>query len=238
MVSKPAITYQQADLVHLPIKYERQQVQQLFYDLSRKLYGSYQSLAFNLGNIEMFTVYGTGGSSRLQLMPDRFRIIEQNSGVKLDDFKARFEVTMASAANVFGLSKFALQTIKLRSVSQPLLWEDATEFLAKQICKFEDDDIETFDRRPTAFTMNFVFLATSEEPYTFNVKIESHDQPAKPVTMDVDGNFSGTKDEEGNYTGTISADDLMAAAGNIQTTYDFVSENVMGFLNRYDSPDT
>ena len=81
MRPNPAITLMQADLIHLPAKYDRHQVQMLFFDMSRKMYGGYQSLAFNFGNSEMFTVYGSGGSSRLQLLPDRFRVLEQNTGI-------------------------------------------------------------------------------------------------------------------------------------------------------------
>ena len=224
MVPQIAATMYQVDLVHLPVRYERHQVQLLFFDMSRKMYGGYQSLAFNAGNIEMFTVYGSGGSSRLQLMPDRFRIIEQNSGIKPDDFKARFEVAMSSAARVFNIMTFPLQTVKIRATSKPVLFENAIEFLANKICGFEDEDIESFARKPSAFTMSFSFLSTQDEENTVNVKVEAYEQPQQNVSMDVEGTFAAG----------ITAEDLSLGAENIQKTLNFISEKTMAFLNRFD----
>ncbi len=220
-----AISLLQADLVHLPVRYERHQVQMLFFDMSRKMYGGYQSLAFNYGNSEMFTVYGSGGSSRLQLLPDRFRLVEQNSGISLDDFKGRFEVTMASAARVFQIERFPLQQVKLRAVAQPSLWDNGVEFLAGKICHFDEDDLDAFGRPPSAFTMSFSFLATPEEDNTFNVKVEAFELPQNNVVLDI----------EGNFTAGFTPDGLSEGAENIQKAFEFVSERTMAFLNRYDS---
>ncbi len=220
-----AISMMQADLVHLPVRYERRQVQMLYFDMSRKTYGGYQNLAFNYGNSEMFTVYGSGGSSRLQLLPDRFRLVEQNSGISLDDFKGRFEVAMASAARVFGVSSFPFQHVKIRSVAQPSLWNNGIEFLAAKICRFDEEDLEAFERAPTAFTMSFTFLATPEEDNTFTLKIEAYDQAQQNVVLDLEGNFSAG----------FSPEELSLGAENIQKTYDFISERTIAFLNRYDS---
>lgn len=219
------ITLRQTDLVHLPCRYERQQVQMLFFDLSRKMYGGYQSLAFNQGHTDMFTLYGSGGSSRFQLLPDRFRIIEQNSGVSLEDFKGKFEVVMTSAVRVFSVSAFALQHVKLRMVTEPVLWDNAVRFLAEKICGFDEDDLTTFEREPSAFAMSFGFLATPEENNTFNVKVEAYEQPQKSVLMDVEGNFGDG----------VVADDLAQGAANIQRTYEFASQKTMAFLNRFDA---
>jgi hypothetical protein len=219
-----AIAYQQADLMHLPIRYDRERVQQLFYDMSRKLYSGYKNLGHNLNFIDMFTIHGQGGSSRLQLLPDRFRIIEHNSGLQLDDFKSRFEVVMASAANVFGVSRFPVQNVKLRSVAQPTLWDNGVQFLATKICGLDEDDLAGFGRRPAAFQMQFTFVATPEDENAFTLKIESYSQPERNVVMDVDGTFPGS----------ISTNDIARGAENIQKTHDFVSARTMDFLNRFD----
>jgi hypothetical protein len=219
-----AIAFQQSDLVHLPIQYDRERVQQLFYDMSRKLYSGYKNLAHNLAFIDMFTVHGQGGSSRLQLLPDRFRIIEHNSGLHLEDFKSRFEVVMASAANVFGVSRFPLQNVKLRIVARPVLWDNGVQFLATKICGLDEDDLATFGRRPAAFQMQFSFVATPEEEDAFTLKIESYAQPERNIVLDVDGAFPGS----------VSADDIAKGAENIQKTHDFVSARTMAFLERFD----
>ncbi|MBM4043750.1 MAG: hypothetical protein FJ279_01425 [Planctomycetes bacterium] len=226
MVSGPVCVHFATDMLHLPTRYERAQVQQFYYDMSRKLFGGYQSLAYNYGNIEMFTVYGNGGSSRLYLMPDRFRILEQNSGIKLEDFKARVEVTMTSAANIFAVSAFPFQTVRMTALTQPLLWEDATEFLAKKVCGLDEEDLESFKRPADAFSMNFTFLATQEEQCTFNLKIDAHREPRKNVSIEI----------EGNYATNIPADKIAQAAANVQATYDFIGQRVFTMLNRYDSP--
>ena len=228
MTSSPIPIHYTTDLVHIPIRYDRAEVQQFYYDMSRKMFGGYQSLAFNYGNIEMFTVYGSGGSSRLYLLPDRFRVAEQNSGIKLEDFRARVEVTMRSAANVFGVTHFPFQTTKIRTVTQPLLWQNGIHFLADKICNFEEDDLESFSRPPDSFSMGFTFLGTTEEQNTFNVKVDAQRQAQNAVSIEIDGSFSTP----------ISADGIEAASNNIQTTYDFINERVMSFLNRFDAPQT
>ena len=88
MASKSVNIFYSTDLIHLPMRCDRDKIQRLYNDMSHKLYGGYQNLAFNYGNIEMFTVYANHGSSRFQLLPDRFRVMEQNSGIKLADFMA------------------------------------------------------------------------------------------------------------------------------------------------------
>jgi len=208
----------------LPIFYDRAEIQQFYYDMSRKLYGGYASLSFVPGNVELFTVYGNGGSSRFHLLPDRFRIIESNSGIKPEDFKSRFEVTMASAAAVFGVSSFPLQIVKILAVSQPLLWEDAVDFLACKLCGMEPEDLAAFGRRASAFTMNFRFLATPEELNNFNVKIEAIEQAQKSVVMEVEGTFSEA----------VTPDSLAVGAANVQKTYDFIGQKLLAFLDRYD----
>ena len=218
------VTLQQADLVHLPIFYDRAEIQRFYYDMSRKLYGGYASLAFVPGNTELFTVYGNGGSSRFQLLPDRFRIIESNSGIKPEDFKSRFEVTMASAAAIFGVTDFPLQTVKLVALSQPLLWDDAVDFLACKICGMEPEDLAAFGRRATVFTMNFRFLATPDEHNNFNVKIEAIEPAQKTVVMEVEGTFSES----------VTPQSLSLGAANVQKTYDFIGEKLLAFLNRFD----
>jgi hypothetical protein len=224
MEAQTIVTLQQADLIHLPIFYERAEIQQFYYDMSRKLYGGYASLSFIPGNIELFTVYGNGGSSRCMLLPDRFRIVESNSGIKPEDFKSRFEVTMASASAVFGVTNFPLQTVKIVAVSQPLLWDDAVDFLACKICGMEPEDLAAFGRRASAFTMNFRFLATSEEHNNFNVKIEAIEPSQKSVVMEVEGTFSEL----------VTPQSLALGAANVQKTYDFIGQRLLGFLNRHD----
>ena len=219
------VSLQQAELVHLPIQYNRPEIQRFYYDMSHKLYGGYASLTFAPGNIELFTVYGNGGSSRFQLLPDRFRVIENNSGIKPEDFKSRFEVTMAGAAAVFGVSSFPLQGVKLVMASQPVLWDNAVEFLACKVCGMDAEDLNAFVRRPSAFTVNLRFLATPEEDNTFNVKIEAYEPSQKIVVMEIEGAFAET----------VTPQTLALGAANIQRTYDFVGQKVMAFLNRHDS---
>jgi len=228
MISSATPIHYTTDLVHLPVRYERAQVQQFYYDMSRQMFGGYQNLAFNYGNIEMFTVYGSGGSSRLYLLPDRFRIMEQNSGIKMEDFKARVEVTMRSAANVFGVSYFPFQTTKIRTLTQPLLWQNGIQFLAEKICNFDEADIESFARPADSFSMSFTFLAAEEQQNTFTVKIDAQRQPQNAVSIEIDGNFSMP----------IRAEEIEVASENIQTTYNFVNERILTFLNRFDAPQT
>lgn len=224
MASQVAVSLFQADLVHLPIRHDRAQIQQLFQDMSRKVYGGYRNLAFQFANIEMFTVYDTGGSSRLQLLPDRFRLVENNSGIGIEDFKARFEVSMASAAHVFGLAAFPFQHVKMRIAAQPTLFNDAIEFLSHRICRFDQEDLDGFGRRASAFSMAFRFLATPEDNSTFSVKVEAFEEPQQALMLEVEGGFGDA----------IPADDLGQAGQNVQTTYDFVHERTLQFLNRYD----
>jgi len=164
------------------------------------------------------------GFSHLNFAGDRIQFTEDHVGISIDQFSKKVRTVLDEAMPRLRIPVILVQQATVRVICTPNSFKNAAEFLARSIFRIRREDLELLSRPTSVHGFRLVFPATKEQPHAFNVRIESYLRDQRSVYVENVGTFKQP----------IQATGLEAIERNLELTSDFVNNNVVPFLSRYD----
>jgi hypothetical protein len=164
-----------------------------------------------------------GAVSSVAFLGDRYQFREELTGLTVDDFAQRIAEMVALVVEERHVQLFTAQVVTIRSLVNPRNFKDSRRYLRRGMFKF-GEELQAFGREPQLFGLRLVFNPTQEEPYPFNLRIESLANDPRSLFLENQGTFGPT----------ITQNGLEPITANIQRTYDFLIERALPFLGEFD----
>lgn len=227
MLSEPRTINLLTELIHVPAKHS--------VDNLRKVYNSICSSCgyenfIRTGDgarVEQSKVEGSNGNSSVTFRQDRIIVLEDRTTLSLEEYVHRLESVARTAMEVLKLPLFLVQQSTVRSLASPNFYKSSGEFLSKTLFKIDEDDMAPLGRPVNIFGLRLLFPATPDNPQQFNVRIESYVKDPRSVYIE----------NVGMYKSPVQYQNLDVLGQNMESTAEFLSSNLCGFLTQYDRKD-
>jgi hypothetical protein len=231
MYPEPITIFLGTALIHLPQNYEETDLRKFYAELAEKAkaYGC---------NYEAFSIVGANSAdlqtkrpeflSRCLVRHDRICIEESASGVDIEGFVARVNEVAGIATDVLKTKMYIIQSCNVQCIFRPSSTKDARIFLSEKVCNLAGGDkiFPHFDKKPAhLFGIRLSFLSTPDQPFAFDLRIESYNRNTSSIFTENIGNYMGQP---------IAPDNLKPLEANIRKTVDFLKRNTFQFLQQFD----
>lgn len=214
------------ELVHGPVKPDKEGLQRLYYDLSQSDHGAYDSSDFaNPNQVKFHSRRGEKTHSVAVFLPDRVVIAEEWTDMPLSSFVDRVVEVGSRVFDVRGVEKLLAHTVTVRSTFGLTHFDDARVFLLDHMCGQEGKIGSHFGRPVAIGGVKYVLPETPSHPGTYHVSIESFRHSQDEVFCQVKGVFARPP---------IGVGDFMQITDHVREVRGFVSEQVFGYLNQFD----
>jgi hypothetical protein len=220
------------EIIHPPQKYEKPALQDFYMELARNAkycgcdYATFSLVGPNSADLQ--TVEGES-VSRCLVRHDRMHISEDWTKASVDDFVTRVKEIAAIASRVLNTRIYIMQTCVVRCLFRPSSTKDTRIFLSEKVCSLSGKDkiFMYFNNRPAhMFGIRLFFPAVTEQPFEFDVKIESFGRDTSWIFTENMGTYRGAP---------VSPDNLEPLETNIRTTLEFLTKNTFEFLQQFDA---
>lgn len=219
-----------AELIHPPAQHTPQALQQLHGQVFGNPVCSYRDFRLVAGGAQ-FTNHAPGlpGApvSMATVMNDRIQIREEQTGASRDDFADRMRAFSQLALSNLGVQMLLVQQFAVRTVVNPDGAQDAREFVLGTVLGYDETLLSAFPAAPSLGGLRFTFPPVGELQGVYNVRIESFSQDARALFLENVGTF-------GRPITATALDELDDRFG---ATYDFLQDNVLGFVQQFDGED-
>lgn len=220
------------EIIHPPQKYEKPALQNFYMELARNAkYCGCDYATFSLVGPNSADLQSVEGESvsRCLVRPDRIHISEDWTKASVDDFVTRVKEIAATASRVLNTKIYVMQTCVVRCLFKPSSTKDTRIFLSEKVCSLSGKDkiFLHFNNRPAhIFGIRIFFPAVAEQPFEFDVKIESFNRDTAWIFTENMGTYRGAP---------VTADNLERLETNIRTTLEFLTKNTFEFLQQFDA---
>lgn len=214
-----------SELIHPPIQLEPSTVQTVHNELYQHSDFSYQNFSVTAEGISLTNSSDSQNTvSLVRFLPDRIHIREEFTGTHVDDFARRLEHVTRIAIDRLSIPIVIAQQHVVRTLVNTRHFADSREFLAGAVCGIPADDFGAFGRPVELFGLRLLFPAVEGRNDVHAVRVESYADDPRCVWIE----------DVATFTTALMPTNLEDLGKNMQATYSFVRESVLGFLGKYD----
>lgn len=223
MLSEPRTISILTELHHLPAVHSPEKLREVYNQVCRTC--GYENFLRVQGGARIERREADSeGFSQLCLLGDRIQLTEDHTGVTMDQFAKKTIAVLSTAMQVLGIPVLLVQQTTVRITAVPNSFRTATEFLARSVFKMEPEDLGPLERPTSVFGFRLVFPPTQKHPHNYSVRIECYVRDGRSLYIENAGTFKTP----------IQPNGLEQIESNLQMTSDFLVDNVVKFLSRYD----
>lgn len=213
------------ELLHPPVQHDLKKLQTLHGDLFSDSRASYKNFSVQPFGVSFSNPQASQNSnSSLNFFQDRVQLREEFCSSGVDDVCARLEHITERAKEQCGIPIFTGEQCVVRSLVNPRQFRDSREFMAKGLLRFSEDNLSVFDRPTQLAGLRFVFPETQGQAGVFSIRMESYNGDPRSLYLENIGTFAPL----------FSAQDSKLLSDNLRATYDFLTERVTGFIQKFD----
>lgn len=220
-----------AELIHPPVKHEPRGLQKLHAELFDSSDCDYRDFRVVPGGAQ-FSNSPQGGMpgspvSVANVLADRIQVREEQTGVSKEDFEARLSTFAEHALAVLPMQLFMVQQFAVRSVINPYSSNDARAFMMQTVFGYDETMLSMFPAPPSLSGMRFTFPPDPTTQAVYNVRLESYSQDNRSLFLENVGTFGRP----------VTSGDLGELSQRFASTYEFLEEQVVGFVSQFDNED-
>ena len=214
------------ELYHPPLNPDPAPIQLLHNQMFQSGDPPYSSFAVTQnGAILSNPVSQPGANSYAAFLPDRFQFREEMSSLTFDTFATRVKTIAARVSELRSIPLFAAQQVTVRTLVNPRAFKDSRAYLRDGMCGL-GDQVTHFGRTPQLYGVRMVFPPEAGETNAFSLRIESFNNDPRSLYLENQASFGPIVVEQG----------LDSIEENIVATYQFIVENTLRFVSRFDAP--
>ncbi len=227
MLSEPRTISLLSECVHLPAKHSLDQLREVYTNVCGTC--GYENFIKTPAGVRLERHESQGdGFSHLNFAGDRIQFTEDHVGSSTDQFSKKVRTVLAEAMPRLRIPVILVQQVTVRVICTPNSFKNAAEFLARSIFRIRGEDFDLLGRPTSVHGFRLVFPATKDQPHGFNVRVESYLRDHRSIYVENVGTFKTP----------IQIKALDVIERNIELTSEFVVNNVVPFLSRYDRRDS
>jgi hypothetical protein len=227
MHAEDRIIHFSTELIHGPVPYKKEALQQLYFDLSKMRNAGYDSTDFS--NPIQARFYSRRGKTQsiALFLPDRAVLIEEWADIPLSEFVNKVEEIAPRILQCRETPRYLAHTVTIRATFALTHFSDARVFLLDHMCKQENKIGPHFQRPIATGGLRFVLPESNEHNGNLTVIIESFRHGRNEIFVEVKGVF-GREPVDAEGIGTILE--------NTQSVRAFISERIFPYLEQFDHP--
>lgn len=218
-----------AELVHAPIQHAPSDLQRAHGKLFENDSARYANFQLVQGGAQLSnpvqppgTPQAQGAVSGAWILPDRLRVQEQLTGVSRDDFEKRIDAFARILMPELKIPAFLASQFVVQSLVSPRVATNAIELVGRSMLSMQGDDLSLFERPPLLLGVRMTFPTAPIDEGQFHSRIESMQRDPKTIFFENVGVFR-SKIEENSLSRVVS---------QFVQTYDWVQEQLVGWLGR------
>lgn len=225
MQSEDRVIHWCMEMIHQPVPFKRQALQQLYMELASTR-AAYDSIDMtDPAQAKFHSLRGKTQSLAL-FLPDRALLVEEWADIPLSVFEEKIRAAAPRIMQARNVPHIVVHSATVRSTFALTCFNDARVFLLDNACALAGR-IEPLFRRPIATGgIRLVFPETAESPGVLHVNIESFRHSTNEVFVEVKGIYGR------QIVGPNDSDVLVA---NVRRTRTFITESVFPFLQQFDT---
>jgi hypothetical protein len=215
-----------AELVHPPMSYQLADLQRAharLFEGEASRYANFQVVQG--GAMVSNPVAQQGAVSSAWILADRVRVQEQLTGISRDDFERRLDASARGFIDALKIPHFLASQFVVQSLVSPRVAPNAIELVGRSMLSLQPDDLSCFERPPLLLGVRMSFPTAPVDEGQFHSRIESMQRDPKTIFLENVGIFR-TKIEEGTLSRVVS---------QFVQTYDWVQEQLVGYVGRVES---
>jgi hypothetical protein len=213
------------ELMFKPKKFSKQELQQLYFELTQIPGTNYDNSQFGGQALARFyTKKPPRTQSMLVVLPDRIALIEEWAAIPLSDFNAKVK-TVANKVLSMGVEEFVAQTVTLRSTFSPVHSENSCEFILERICQQGTLPGEHFGRPIGVGGIRFALPETPDHPGMITISIESFHQDPREIYVELKGVYGKLH---------VTEDSLNELTSTITSCRSFIQDRIRPYLDTFD----
>jgi len=223
MLSEPRTISLILELVHLPATHAPEKLREVYNEVCRTC--GFENFTRIPGGARIERKDPEGeGFSQLNLSGDRIQLVEDHTGMSIDEFGKRSLAVLASAMPKLGIPILLVQQNTLRVTANPNGYRSASEYLARSIFRFQPEDLEVLSRPVHLFGFRLAFPATVQQPVNYNTRVEGYVRDSRSLYVETVATFKTP----------IQASQTELVHTNLNTTAAFVVDRIFPFLSQFD----
>ncbi len=223
MFSEPRTISLLTECLHLPLKHSVDNLREVY----NKICGTcgYENFIKTATGVRLERHESQGdGFSHLNFAGDRIQFTEDHVGISIDQFAKKVRTVLEVAMTELRIPVILVQQTTVRVISTPHSFKSAAEFLAKSLFRIRGEDLELLGRPTSVHGFRLVFPASGDNAHAFNVRVESYLRDQRSIYVENVGTFKSP----------IQLQALEKVESNMELTSDFVTNNIVPFLSKYD----
>jgi hypothetical protein len=218
-----------AELVHAPIQHPIGDLQHAHGKLFENEAARYVNFQLVQGGAQLSNPVQPPGSTQQQgavsgawILPDRVRVQEQLTGVSRDDFERRLDAVARILLAELKIPAFLATQFVVQSLVSPRVANNAIELVGRSMLSMTGDDFSLFERPPLLLGVRMSFPTSPIDEGQFHSRIESMQRDPKTIFLE----------NVGVFRSKIEANSLSRVVAQFVQTYDWVQEQLVGYLGR------
>jgi hypothetical protein len=228
MQSEDRIIHFGVELIHTPIRYKKESLQKLYYELSQTRNAAYDSTDFtNPAQARFYSKTGQRTQSICLFLPDRVLILEEWAEIPLSHFIEKVEAIGARILEMEGVKQFIAHTATIRSTFALTHVQDGRVYILEHMCGQQGRIGQHFQRPISLAGLRLHFPEADEYPGNFQVAIEPFRQSRNEIYVEAKGVF--TREPVGPGSITVVTDHCRGVRS-------FISDRVFPYMNQFDVP--
>ncbi len=228
MQSEDRIIHFGVELIHTPLRYKKESLQKLYYELSQTRNAAYDSTDFtNPAQARFYSKSGKRTQSICLFLPDRVLILEEWAEIPLGAFLEKVDAIGARILEMEGVNHFIAHTATIRSTFALTHVPDGRVFILEHMCGQEGRIGQHFQRPISLAGLRLHFPDTDEYPGNFQVAIEPFRQSRNEIYVEAKGIFTREP---------IGAGGMKIITDHCRGVRSFISDRVFPYMNQFDVP--
>ncbi len=221
MIGEPTTISRIVELIHLPIQHTAETLREIYAEISTSC--GYDNFIRQQGGARLESLETESGSiSRVTFMRDRIIFQEERTSSGLEHLVRRIEEALKVATVKAGIPLLIARTITQRAVASVANGETASNFQARTVFRFEEEDLATLNRPTQVVGFRLNFPARQPQEGSHRVRIETYlRDPASLFIEDV-----------GTFKVPVQAQDQSRLKTELREVEEFLGSHLTAFLNR------
>jgi hypothetical protein len=222
-----------AEFVHAPMQHAAADLQRTHGKLFENDAARYANFQLVQGGAQLTNPVQPPGAPQAQqgpvsaawLLPDRVRVQEQLTGVSRDDFERRIDAFARIVLAELRIPHILATQYVVQSLVSPRAASSAIELVGRSMLSLQPDDLSHFERPPLLLGVRMTFPTSPIDEGQFHSRIESMQRDPKTIFLE----------NVGVFRSKIEPDALSRVVAQFVQTYDWVQEQLVGYLGRVES---
>jgi hypothetical protein len=221
-----------AELVHAPLTHAPADLQRAHGKLFENDAARYANFQLIQGGAQLSNPVQPPGAAQPQgavssawILPDRVRVQEQLTGVSRDDFERRLDAFARILLDELRIPHFLASQYVVQSLVSPRVAPNAIELVGRSMLALQGDDLALFERPPLLLGVRMTFPTAPVDEGQFHSRIESMQRDPKTIFLE----------NVGVFRAKIEANSLSRIVAQFIQTYDWVQEQLVGYIGRVES---